>query len=556
MQYIRIIVLLMFLSLLFTLTQTTPAAAVNYPKYSGYLNDYANILSPNDELELNRKISVLKSETSVEIAIVTVGSLQGLPVDQYTIGLANQWGVGNAEYNNGVILLIAPNERKAHLHFGIGYSANFSLATSRDIIDNIVVANFKRKQPVLAITRATDAIIAAVRDYVPGTNWQPSNNQSTSNTSSSNNYQSSTINDYSRPVTDNYKSKKSNAGAWGLLLLGLAGLTTVIFTSIYYQQESKRLLTEALMLRDEFNKKYFDIWERTTRFDVEQLIPLEDFIAVGANIPSYLDIVNQLDSEISSLKGGANISNRTNLRNIVKQMEDCNQAINQALTLPARLKNAKEKCLGYPSIIKKHLSIAEDMIKLKDVPIQFTNQFIDAENTAEQFEKKSKQEKCNWLQLQTDFETLLNEIDQISVDSEQASLQAAEAREKGPALLEEMKNKLQELELKANTHQSSSARDELEQARNKYNQAYNMIQYGNNDWTLAYLLLMQSQNHCVTTEHYYHQEDSPHSDFSSFFGSSGDSGSSGGSFSGGSFGGSDSGGGGGDSGGGGSSGSW
>jgi uncharacterized protein len=86
-----------------------------YPKPSGYVNDFAGLLSHDQGAALNSELAAFEKRTTVEIAVVTVPSLKGHNVEDYTRGLAKEWGVGKAGRNNGVVFLIAPNERKMRI---------------------------------------------------------------------------------------------------------------------------------------------------------------------------------------------------------------------------------------------------------------------------------------------------------------------------------------------------------------------------------------------------------------------------------------------------------
>ena len=88
------------------------ANAVEYPSPSGYVNDFAGMLSPGDVARLNTEISAIEKATTVEIAIVTVDSLQVVSVEEYAVKLFEKWSIGKKDKDNGLLILVSKNERE------------------------------------------------------------------------------------------------------------------------------------------------------------------------------------------------------------------------------------------------------------------------------------------------------------------------------------------------------------------------------------------------------------------------------------------------------------
>src|SRR5688572_4971505 len=76
------------------------------------VHDFANLLTPQQEASLDELARQVERTTTAQFAIVTVPSLDGLTVDEYANDLFNSWGIGKKDFNNGVLLLVAPNERR------------------------------------------------------------------------------------------------------------------------------------------------------------------------------------------------------------------------------------------------------------------------------------------------------------------------------------------------------------------------------------------------------------------------------------------------------------
>lgn len=134
------------------------ACSQEYPQPKGYVNDFANLLSSSEVDSLNAELLDFRSKTSIEIAVVTVTSLQGLTVEDYTNGLANAWGVGKKDKDNGVVLLLAPAEKKVRIEVGRGLEEVLTdLHSSRIIREDI--KPLYRQHPNQAIIAGTHAIM-------------------------------------------------------------------------------------------------------------------------------------------------------------------------------------------------------------------------------------------------------------------------------------------------------------------------------------------------------------------------------------------------------------
>src|SRR5688572_27398098 len=103
-----------------TLLWATSAVAQTLPKPSGRVTDLANVIDAGTEGEIVSRLDQLEQKTSSEIAVVTVPSLDGVPVDDYAVRLFKQWGIGQSKTDNGVLVLVAPNEREMRIEVGYG----------------------------------------------------------------------------------------------------------------------------------------------------------------------------------------------------------------------------------------------------------------------------------------------------------------------------------------------------------------------------------------------------------------------------------------------------
>ncbi len=90
------------------------------PKPSGYVNDFAGILDAATRTALEQRLKEVEAASSSEIAVATVKSLEGMSVEEYASRMFKEWGVGQEKTDNGVLILVAPNEREMRIEVGYG----------------------------------------------------------------------------------------------------------------------------------------------------------------------------------------------------------------------------------------------------------------------------------------------------------------------------------------------------------------------------------------------------------------------------------------------------
>lgn len=139
----------------------TPASAQTFPQLTGRVVDQADILRPEQELDLTSKSETLQTQTGRQFVVATVKSLEGRPIGDYAYQLGRHWGIGQKEEDDGVILLVAPNERKVWIATGYGAGAFLTDAISGVIIREAILPQFKKNPPDYGagITAGADAII-------------------------------------------------------------------------------------------------------------------------------------------------------------------------------------------------------------------------------------------------------------------------------------------------------------------------------------------------------------------------------------------------------------
>lgn len=133
-----------------------------------YVNDYTATLSENDRKVLENKLIQFSKETSSQVAVVIVPTTGDYDISQYTFELGDKWGVGRKEHKNGVLFLVAKNDRKVFIATGQGLEGVLPDAFLSQLIRQIILPNFKQGQYAAGIDQALDYIIAASKgEFAP-----------------------------------------------------------------------------------------------------------------------------------------------------------------------------------------------------------------------------------------------------------------------------------------------------------------------------------------------------------------------------------------------------
>src|ERR1700760_4003250 len=137
-------------------------AAANFPPLTGRVVDAAKILSPVTIADLERKLADLEQKSGIQLVVATVPSLGGEEIEPYANELFRAWKLGEAKKNNGVLLLIAPNQRRVRIEVGYGLEGTLTDALSSVIISSAIIPRFKVNDYSGGIERGVDGIISVL----------------------------------------------------------------------------------------------------------------------------------------------------------------------------------------------------------------------------------------------------------------------------------------------------------------------------------------------------------------------------------------------------------
>jgi uncharacterized protein len=151
------------LALAFLLLLILPALAQpKLPPLTGRVVDLAEVLSPAREAALTEQLAAHEARTSNQVVVATLPSLQGYDIERFAVDLLRAWNLGQKDRNNGVLLLVAPNEREVRIEVGYGLEGTLTDALSSDIINSRILPRFRAGDLAGGITSGVDGILAVI----------------------------------------------------------------------------------------------------------------------------------------------------------------------------------------------------------------------------------------------------------------------------------------------------------------------------------------------------------------------------------------------------------
>jgi len=139
-----------------------PAAALDFPPLTGRVVDNADILSAADERRITEQLARHEADTSNQVVVVTLPSLQNTTIEDFGYQLGRHWGIGQAGRDNGALLIVAPVERKVRIEVGYGLEGSLPDATAKLIIERHILPAFREGDLPGGISAGVDTILAAI----------------------------------------------------------------------------------------------------------------------------------------------------------------------------------------------------------------------------------------------------------------------------------------------------------------------------------------------------------------------------------------------------------
>ncbi len=150
------------LCLIVLLVSIFQIASLEVPPLSGYVNDNAKLLSSTEISQIENYLAAVEESSGAQIALLTIPSLEGDSLESFSIRVAEKWALGQADRDDGVLLLVALKEKKIRIEVGYGQEAVLTDAVSGYIIRNVIVPEFKRGYFVIGIAKGLQAISGTI----------------------------------------------------------------------------------------------------------------------------------------------------------------------------------------------------------------------------------------------------------------------------------------------------------------------------------------------------------------------------------------------------------
>jgi uncharacterized protein len=157
----------LIISLLGFLLVVFPVLAQDFPEPVGYVNDFGEMLSSDFRQSLEEDLTKFEEETQAEIAVVTVNSLEGTYIEDYAVRLFEQWGIGKKEEDNGLLILIAKEEREFRIEVGYGLEPIITDGRAGRILREQMTPSFKEGDYEQGVKLAIEKIQEYIRSGEP-----------------------------------------------------------------------------------------------------------------------------------------------------------------------------------------------------------------------------------------------------------------------------------------------------------------------------------------------------------------------------------------------------
>lgn len=157
-------IIALFSIVLLILSLSFSSFAIDFPQPTSklFVNDFANVIGEEDEEEIMKIGADLYTQTSAQVVVVTVDTLDGYDEKEYALELGREWGVGSKETNNGVVLLLSVSERRVTIQSGYGLEGCVTDAKSGQILDEYVVPYLKENDFSTGLTEGYKAVVSVV----------------------------------------------------------------------------------------------------------------------------------------------------------------------------------------------------------------------------------------------------------------------------------------------------------------------------------------------------------------------------------------------------------
>ena len=170
------IFLKLFVCFLFTQISFAQFTIPEKPSFQTSVYDYANVLSATEKSQLEQKLIKYSDSTTTQIVLITIESLKGEDVSLLATKWGHTWGIGQAKEDNGVVILLAKNERKIAINPGYGLEDRLTAGIGGEIIRNIIIPEFKAGSYYNGLDKGADVLFEVFKGKYKGERKQENGN--------------------------------------------------------------------------------------------------------------------------------------------------------------------------------------------------------------------------------------------------------------------------------------------------------------------------------------------------------------------------------------------
>ena len=145
------------------------------PSFQTSVYDYADVLNPTEEKELENKLVRYSDSTTTQIVVITIDDLKGESIGLLTPRWAQEWGIGQEKEDDGILILLSKNDRKIWIAPGYGVEDRLTAGINGELIRNIIIPEFKAGSYYTGLDKGADAIFEVLKGKYKGSRKESSN---------------------------------------------------------------------------------------------------------------------------------------------------------------------------------------------------------------------------------------------------------------------------------------------------------------------------------------------------------------------------------------------
>ncbi|WP_297869830.1 YgcG family protein, partial [uncultured Flavobacterium sp.] len=138
------------------------------PSFQTSVYDYADVLNPTEEKELENKLIRYSDSTTTQIVVITIDDLKGEDIGILTPKWGHEWGIGQEKEDNGILILLSKNDREIWIAPGYGVEDRLTAGINGELIRNIIIPEFKAGSYYNGLDKGADAIFEVLKGKYKG----------------------------------------------------------------------------------------------------------------------------------------------------------------------------------------------------------------------------------------------------------------------------------------------------------------------------------------------------------------------------------------------------